>query len=114
MGSRHARAKPLACGAHRFAFAPRLREAARGYSSDMLIGLVIVLCVVLAVLAFLLPRLSRGPQRGVSRAFGAGGNAAGKAPGRLGRLLRKPFDKSAKATNKSARTGRQARDKLPL
>lgn len=92
----------------------RLQSGARGYAADMLIGAVIVLCVVLAVLAFVLPRLSRWPQRGVSHVFGAGGNAAGKAPGRLGSLLRKPFDTSAKATNKSARKGRQARDKLPL
>lgn len=80
----------------------------------MLIGAVVVLCVVLAVFAFVLPRLSRGPQRGVSHVFGVGGKAAGKAPGRLGVLLRKPFDTSANATNKSARKGRQARDKLPL
>lgn len=80
----------------------------------MLIAAVIVICIVLAVLAFLLPRLSWGPQKGVSRAFGAGANGASRAPGPLGRWLRKPFDKSAKATNRSAGAGRKARSKLPL
>jgi hypothetical protein len=80
----------------------------------MLIAGVIALCIVLAVLAFLLPRLSSHPQRGVSKGFGTAGNAAGKAPGKLGTWLRKPFDSSNRATNKSAEKGRKARGKLPL
>jgi hypothetical protein len=80
----------------------------------MIIGAVIAICIVLAVLAFLLPRLSRHPQRGVSKTFGTAGNTAGKAPGRLGRWLRKPFDNSGRAANKSASKGRKARGKLPL
>ena len=80
----------------------------------MTIAIVVALCVVLLVLAFLAPRLSRHPQRGVSKAFGAGGDAAGHAPGPLGRLLRKPFDSSRKATNRSANAGRRGRGKLPL
>ncbi|MCW2997330.1 MAG: hypothetical protein JWN65_879 [Solirubrobacterales bacterium] len=80
----------------------------------MLIAAVIVICVVLALLAFLLPRMSRHPQRGVSKTFGTAGNAAGKAPGKLGHWLRKPFDNSNRAANKSASKGRKARGKLPL
>jgi Family of unknown function (DUF6411) len=80
----------------------------------MLIGIVVAVCILLLILGFLAPRLSRHPQRGASRTFGAGGNAAGKAPGPLGRWLRKPFDSSAKAANRSAAAGRRGRGKLPL
>ncbi|HVE68008.1 MAG TPA: DUF6411 family protein [Solirubrobacteraceae bacterium] len=80
----------------------------------MLIGAVIAVCVLLLVLAFLLPRLSRHPQRGVNKVLGGGARAGGKAPGRLGKWLSKPFSKSNRAANKSASTGRRARDKLPL
>lgn len=80
----------------------------------MVIAAIVGICVLLLVLAFLLPRLSRHPQRGVNRALGEGARAGGKAPGPLGRLLRKPFDKSNRAANKSASTGRRARGKLPL
>jgi hypothetical protein len=80
----------------------------------MIIGAVIAICIVLAILAFLLPRLSQHPQRGVSKTFGTAGNTAGKAPGPLGRWLRKPFDNSNRAANKSASKGRKARGKLPL
>ena len=50
------------------------------------------------------------PQRGVNKTFGAGGNVAGKAPGPLGSWLRKPFDTSNKAANKSAAAGRKGRE----
>ena len=80
----------------------------------MVIGAVIVICIILLVLAFLAPRLSSGPQRGVNKTFGTGGNVAGKAPGPLGRWLRKPFDTSNKAANKSAATGRKGRGKTPV
>ena len=80
----------------------------------MTILAIVAICVVLLVLAFLLPRLSRHPQRGVSKVFGAGSRAGGKAPGPLGKLLRKPFDSSSKAANKSASAGRKGRSKLPL
>ena len=79
----------------------------------MFIAAVIVICIVLAVLAFVFPRLSSKPQSGVSRAFHGGGEVAGKAPGKLGKWLRKPFDNSAKAANRSAGKGRSARSKLP-
>jgi hypothetical protein len=80
----------------------------------MVIGGVIAICVLLLVLAFLAPRLSRHPQRGVDRALGAGSRTGSKAPGKLGSWLSKPFNKSMKATDKSASTGRRARSKLPL
>ncbi len=80
----------------------------------MLVAIVVVVCVALLVLAFLVPALSRHPQRGVDRTLGAGQRAGGKAPGPLGRLAAKPFLKSRKATNKSARAGRRGRRKLPL
>ena len=80
----------------------------------MLIAVVIVVCIVLAVLAFLVPRLSRHPERGVSKVLGGGSRAAGKAPGPAGRLLRKPFSSSQKATSKSASKGRAGRSKLPF
>ena len=80
----------------------------------MTIAAVVVICIVLLILGFLAPRLSTKPQRGVNKTFGTGGNVAGKAPGPLGRWLRKPFDTSNKAANKSASIGRRGRDKMPL
>lgn len=80
----------------------------------MTILAVVAICVILLILGFLAPRLSSRPQRGVNKAFSTGGNAAGKAPGGLGRWLRKPFDTSNKAANKSASTGRKGRSKMPL
>jgi Family of unknown function (DUF6411) len=80
----------------------------------MTIALIVVACIVLLVLGFLVPRLSHGPQRGVDRSLGVGQRAGGKAPGPIGKLLSKSFGTSRKATNKSASTGRRARDKTPL
>jgi hypothetical protein len=80
----------------------------------MLIGGVIVVCVLLLILAFLAPQLSRHPQNGVNKGLGMGSRTGSKAPGKLGGWLSKPFNKSMKATNKSASTGRNARAKLPL
>jgi uncharacterized protein DUF6411 len=80
----------------------------------MTIAVVAAICVILLILAFLAPRMSSKPQSGVNRVFGAGGNAAGKAPGAAGRWLRKPFDSSNKAANKSASAGRRGRGKMPV
>ena len=80
----------------------------------MIIGAVIVVCVVLFVLAILAPRLSRHPERASHKAFGMGGRSAGKAPGKLGTWLAKPFHKGSRAAGKSASSGRNVRDKLPL
>jgi hypothetical protein len=79
----------------------------------MTIAIVVAICIILLILAFIAPRLSHGPQRGVNRMFGAGGRTAGKTPG-IGRFLRKPFDHSNKAANKSASTGRKGRSKMPM
>jgi uncharacterized protein DUF6411 len=80
----------------------------------MLIAGIIVVCVVLLVLGFLLPRTSVWPQRGVDRTLGIGQGTAARAPGPLGRLLKRPFSASRRATNRSAASGRRARGKLPL
>jgi Family of unknown function (DUF6411) len=80
----------------------------------MTIAAIVAICILLLILGFLAPRLSSKPQRGVNKTFGTGGNVAGKAPGPLGRWLRKPFDTSNKAANKSASTGRRGRSKMPL
>jgi hypothetical protein len=80
----------------------------------MTILAVVAICVILLILGFLAPRLSAKPQRGVNKTFSTGGNVAGKAPGKAGKWLRKPFDSSNKAANKSAATGRKGRSKMPL
>ena len=79
----------------------------------MTVIVVVGICVVLLVLAFCLPRLSRHPQRGVSKTLSIGERAGGAAPGKLGEWLRKPFQNSRTATNRSAGAGRRARAKLP-
>jgi hypothetical protein len=80
----------------------------------MTILAVVAICILLLILGFLAPRLSAKPQRGVNKTFSTGGNVAGKAPGKAGRWLRKPFDTSNKAANKSAATGRKGRSKMPM
>lgn len=80
----------------------------------MLIAGIVVVCLVLLALAFLAPRLSRHPERGVSKTLGIGGRAGGSLPGPLGRLARKPFSRSQRATSRSAAAGRKGRGKLPL
>lgn len=88
--------------------------SADGYSSSMTILVVVAICILLLILGFLAPRLSSKPQRGVNKTFSTGGNVAGKAPGKAGKWLRKPFDSSNKAANKSAATGRKGRSKMPM
>ena len=80
----------------------------------MTIAIIAGVCVVLAILAFLLPRLSTPAQHGVDRTLGAGESVAGSAPGKLGEWLRKPFQSSRKAANKSAQKGREGRSKTPV
>lgn len=80
----------------------------------MTIVALVAICIILLILGFLAPRLSRKPQRGVNKTFATGGNVAGKAPGKAGRWLRKPFDTSNKAANKSAAAGRKGRSKMPV
>jgi hypothetical protein len=71
-----------------------------------------VACVVLFVIGAVAPGRSRKAQRAVDMKLealqgeaGAGGRQEGSA---------RPFAKSEKATNKSARAGRKTRFKLPL
>jgi hypothetical protein len=80
----------------------------------MVIGGIIAVCVLLLLLAFVAPRLSRYPQDGVAKGLGKGSRIGSKAPGKLGSWISKSFNKSLKATDKSASTGRNARHKLPL
>ena len=80
----------------------------------MTILAVVAICILLLILGFLAPRLSAKPQRGVNKTFSTGGNVAGKAPGKAGKWLRKPFDSSNKAANRSAATGRKGRSKMPM
>ena len=80
----------------------------------MTIAVIIGVCIVLAILAFLLPRLSQHAQRGVDSTLSAGEGVAGSAPGKLGEWLRKPFQTSRKAANKSAQKGREGRSKTPV
>jgi hypothetical protein len=80
----------------------------------MTIAIIAGVCVVLLVLAFLLPRLSTHAQRGVDSTLGVGESAAGSAPGKLGEWLRKPFQSSRKAADKSAQKGREGRAKTPV
>jgi hypothetical protein len=91
-----------------------VRRVAGGYVATMTIALVVGICVLLLILGFLAPRLSSKPQRGVNRAFSAGGNTAARAPGGAGRWLRKPFDASNRAANKSASAGRRGRSNMPM
>lgn len=80
----------------------------------MTIAIIAGVCVILAILAFLLPKLSTHAQRGVDSTLGAGESAAGSAPGKLGEWLKKPFQHSRKAANKSAQKGREGRAKTPV
>jgi hypothetical protein len=78
------------------------------------IVIILAICIILLILGFLVPRLSRGPQRGVDRTLGVGQRTGGRAPGPIGKLFSKSFGTSRKATNKSASSGRRARNKMPL
>ena len=78
----------------------------------MLIGAIVVVCVFLFLLALVAPRLSIWPQKGVDRTLATGARTGGKAPGIAGRLFAKSFNKSRRATDKSAAAGRKSRGKL--
>ncbi|MDX6487928.1 MAG: hypothetical protein QOK13_543 [Gaiellaceae bacterium] len=73
-----------------------------------------VACVVLFVIGVVAPERSRKAQRAVDKKLDLLEGEAGRAPGRIGKWLAKPFGKSQKATNKSARAGRKTRFKLPF
>ena len=80
----------------------------------MTIAIIVGVCIILLVLGFLLPRLSTKAQSGVDNTLGAGESVAGSAPGKLGEWLRKPFQSSRKAANRSAQKGREGRSKTPV
>lgn len=73
-----------------------------------------VACAVLFTLGVAAPRTSRRAQRAVDKRLETLQGEAQRAPGRLGKWLAKPFGRSEKATNKSARAGRKTRFKLPF
>ena len=73
-----------------------------------------VACVVLFVTGLAAPGRSRKAQRAVDMKLDTLQGEAGRAPGRLGKWLARPFAKSEKATNKSARAGRKTRFNLPF
>ena len=75
--------------------------------SHMTIAIIVGVCVILAILAFLLPRLSTHPQRGVDSTLGTGRRRRRVRPRQARRWLRKPFQSSRKAANKSAEKGRE-------
>ena len=80
----------------------------------MFVAAIAGVCVLLFVAGLVAPRLSFWPQRGIARSLTKGAERAGQAPGRAGRWAAKPFQKSRKATDKSAEAGRKSRGKLPL
>jgi hypothetical protein len=80
----------------------------------MTIAIIVGVCIILLILGFLLPRLSTHAQRGVDSTLSTGEGVAGSAPGKLGEWLRKPFQTSRKAADKSAQKGREGRAKTPV
>lgn len=80
----------------------------------MTIAIIVGVCIILLILGFLLPRLSTHAQHGVDSTLGAGESVAGSAPGKLGEWLRKPFQSSRKAADRSAQKGREGRSKTPV
>lgn len=73
-----------------------------------------VTCMVLFVIGVVAPGRSRTAQQAVDEKLETLQGASARAPGRLGKWLAKPFGKSERATNKSARAGRRTRSKLPF
>ena len=73
-----------------------------------------VACVALFVIGVVAPERSRKAQRAVDQKLDKLEGEATRGPGRLAKWLAKPFGKSEKATNKSARAGRKTRSKLPF
>ena len=80
----------------------------------MFVAAIVGVCVLLFVVGLVAPRLSWWPQRGVAKSMTKCAEWAGHAPSRAGRWGMKPFQKSRKAANKSAETGRKSRGKLPF
>ncbi len=81
----------------------------------VVIAVTVILCVVLFLLGFLAPRRAVWAQNDVDDALEKGEDKAGEtAPDAADGWVRKPFETSRKATDKSAEAGRKSRFKLPL
>jgi hypothetical protein len=78
----------------------------------MLIATLIAVCLLVFLIAVLWPRGSVKAERAGTAPLRLGSHAAGKAPGRLGRWLRKPFNKGQRAVHGSGRAGRRVHEKL--
>ena len=81
----------------------------------ILLGVTVILCVVLFLLGFVAPRRGRRAQHDVDDALYKGEDTSGdKAPDAMDGWVRKPFEISRKATDKSAEAGRKSRFNLPF
>jgi hypothetical protein len=79
------------------------------------VGLTVVFCVGLFTLGFVAPGRGWRAQRNVDQALFKGEHKAGdKAPDAVVGWVRKPFQTSRKASDKSAEAGRRSRFKLPF
>jgi hypothetical protein len=79
----------------------------------IVIAVTVVICVVLFLLGLVAPQRAWRAQRDVDGALHKGEDKAGdKAPDSLDGWVRKPFQTSRKATDKSAEAGRKSRFKL--
>ena len=70
--------------------------------------------MVLFVLGIVVPGSSSQALRVINEGLETLQGEAVRAPGRLGKSLSRRFGKSGKATNKSARAGRNTRSNLPF
>jgi uncharacterized protein DUF6411 len=81
----------------------------------IVVAVTVIVCVVLYLLGLVAPGRAWRAQRGVDRALFKGEDKTGeKAPDAVERWVRKPFETSRKATDKSAEAGRKSRLKLPF
>ncbi len=81
----------------------------------VLLGITVIVCVVLFFIGLVAPGRGWRAQRDVDHALFKGEDKAEeKAPDALTDWVRKPFQTSRKATDKSAEAGRKSRFKLPF
>ena len=81
----------------------------------LVIAVTVALCVVLFVLGIASPWRGFLAQRGVDRAlFKTEDKAGDNVPDAVEGWVRKPFETSRKASDKSAEAGRKSRFKLPF
>lgn len=70
--------------------------------------------VAFFLLGFVAPHFSEKEQYRLDRLLAKGADEARHVPGKAGKLLAKPFTTSRKAADKSTRSGRKARWKMPF